>query len=179
MSARLTTGALIVLGVALMVAGGQRWVRYRSAARVVDTFVDAVREGDPATLVSVMHPEVLPLVQHQISEDSQAFRQPCPGLEHRIHHIEFSGARARAQLVIERGGFVAKPTVTLGRNPTGVWKVLEVDGLAIDPRWYDLQQQHARQAGDSLAAQLTEALERRHGVEVRRVSVASPDALPK
>ncbi len=166
---KLVAGALVVAGLSLIVVGVQKWLDNQAAAEVVHAFMNAVKKGDRETALSLLQPQQRALVERRRNDEQDPFRTPEAGVTFRIHHIEISGVHARAQLWIEKEGFVVQPTIHLHRSETGRWKIGVIENLQIDPRWEDLQQERGRATDERLATELGDALKVKPGVTVQRV----------
>ena len=162
---KLTTGALVSVGLLLVAWGIQKWFDNRQAAETVDAFMHAVEQGDRDAALALLDPR-----QRRVAEGKRQIArwEPDPGLEYRIHHIDISGDDASAQLWIEKDGIVVQPTLTLHRSETGQWKI-DVDRI-----WEDLRQARSRKQGEQLANELSETLKGRPGVVIDRVPMTDP-----
>jgi hypothetical protein len=163
---RLTTGALVALGLWLIALGVQRWLDHRQAASIVEQFLHALLEGNRDGVLAHLGPNLREELEARSA--TSAFRVPHPGVQHRIRRIEIAGDRAAAHLWIAREGFVLQPLVRLHRSPTGRWQVAGVENVRIDPLWLDLEAARSRLANEQLAEQLSEALKDRPDVSVER-----------
>lgn len=92
---------------------------------------------------------------------------PVPGVQYRVYDVQMDGYRSLVTILVQKNGFVVKPEFTLHRSSGTRWKITQIDGLEVDPRWHDLQQVRARSQGQRLA----EALKGRPGVIVERDSL--------
>ena len=93
MSGKLTTGALVAVGLLLVALGVQKWFDSRQAAKTVDAFMDAVRQGDRDAALALLDPN-----QRRVAEKTRQTAKwtPDPNLDYRIHHIDISGNEASA-----------------------------------------------------------------------------------
>ena len=92
---------------------------------------------------------------------------PVPGVQYRVYDVQMDVYRSLVTILVQKNGFVVKPEFTLHRSSGTRWKITQIDGLEVDPRWHDLQQVRARSQGQRLA----EALKGRPGVIVERDSL--------
>lgn len=165
---KLAIVALVIAGAGLVVAGGQKWLDGRSAAKTVRQFMTALRDGDRETVWSLLPPKQKKIAQADHEHGRADKWLPHPGVTYRLHSLEISGAECQARLWIEKNGFVVKPTIHLRRSDTGQWKILRVENLKVDPRWKDLLETRGHIAGEELANELADALKNRPGVSVER-----------
>jgi len=142
---------------------------HQDAQTVATEYVRAVMTNNGAYILALTHPDLRNDVKEQFYTGSFS-EQQLPD-EHRIlvHHVkqtgpEYTVARlvksassdslnvtestetnktAKVHLVIEHSGYQLKPDVYLEQVTDGTWYVTFVDGLKVDPRWTDQQNEQA------------------------------------
>jgi hypothetical protein len=165
---RLIAAGLIAVGVGIVALGIRTGVDHHRANQVVRTLMEAVERGDRSTALSVLHPKQRARAELWPANSAADDWSPVPGITWRVHHLALNGDRAIARLWVEKQGYVVEPRIGLRRGTDGSWQVDAIDGLTVDPRWDDAQQELHRAANDRLASELSEALEGRPGVAVIR-----------
>lgn len=167
---------LIGLGLSLIVYGVQSWLDHRAAARVAKTFLQALRDGDRELALSQLSTAQRQAVEDRTDHANSSFWSPEPEMNFRLMQTQIDGDTAFVQYWINKNGFVLKPIFHLRRNETRSWKIVRIENLQIDPRWLDLENERARQAGENLANELAKALKERPGTTVERKSYPVPKA---
>ncbi len=168
---KLTTGVLFASGLWLVAIGIQRWSDNREVAQVVTSFVDAVKRGDKDRILDSLDPRLRALNERGEAEQLKPLIDGKLQFEYQIHHIEISRDRAKAELRINKDGFMIKPVVYLQRSPTTVWKVNALEHIEVDPRWNDLQQARSLTRGEKLAEELGDSLNGIPGASVQRITM--------
>jgi len=176
---RAAIALLVVLGGWLIVVGIQGGIEKRRALRVVDGFLEAVRDGDRDVAYSFLEADRRAEFEARWSNGGSPFGKPTAGFSWRVNALEIKGNDARAQLFIEKDGFVLEPVIHLVRTPTTSWKIRRIDNLRVDPRWEDIQRELSRKDGEATARELQDALRGRKGVTVKRGPIPSREPVEK
>ena len=164
---RLVVAALVAVGLGLVARGIDHRLTARAVGRVADSFIAAVLQGDREAMLSHLTPELRSKVETGGGE-SWTHLVPQLGVRCRLRAVELVGIDAAVPLRLEKDGFRIEPVLHLRRREPGVWQITRIDKIDIDPRWLDLQREHARIENEKLARELTEALKNHPGVTVER-----------
>ena len=168
----LIAGGLLLAGI-----GVQGWFDRNAARDVVFDFMEALKQGNRKSAMAHLGPK-LRAESEQRAKKAKAgpankaiahaeIWAPVPGVQYRVYDVQMDVYRSLVTILVQKNGFVVKPEFTLHRSSGTRWKITQIDGLEVDPRWHDLQQVRARSQGQRLA----EALKGRPGVIVERDSL--------
>ena len=81
------------------------------------------------------------------------------GVDIRVLSVERQADSVAVRLSIAKSGFSLRPTVRLQRSHDGAWRIVEIEGNDVDPRWLRRQEREAREAEESLADELAKKLD--------------------
>lgn len=165
---RILVAGLAVAGGWFVATGLQHWLDERAAARVVEEFLAAVRDGDRDTVLSHLSAARRKTVERRGEEVLAPLAQPTAGFRWRIRELRLDRRQGTVRVEFERDGFLAESAFHLVRAATGSWKIDRVESVRLDPRLEPLRRAADRKAGEQTAEELKRALRGRPGVTVER-----------
>lgn len=170
---------LVIAGLLLIFKGVGKFQLHQDAQTVAVEYVKAVMTNDASYLYVLTHPDLRKNLSANLDHPSFSERQEPDGHRILVHHVletgpEYSVANlkssmaaeteeavklvnhhktAKVRLVIEKDGYQLKPDIYLEQEEDGTWYVTFIEGLEVDPRWTDRQQQEGGNESDVPADQ--------------------------
>ncbi len=129
----------------------QRTWQEQPVRATVETFFQALINGDNEAALNLIEPEVR---QRLPREAWTGHSEPLAETALHIQVVQMYGTGATVVVTIQRGGYELAPTVTLRRQPDGVWRLTQIAGVGTDPRWLLARSRIDEEADDSLFDEL-------------------------
>ena len=168
---KLTITALVVSGIALIIAGTQKWLEKREVTAVVHSLMASLKKGDRQAIRSLLPPDHPELSDRPKGNQNHDIWSPDPDMSYKIHDSWINGNKATVIVRIQKAGFQLRPTIHLVLSETARWKINDIENLQIDPRWYDLLEAQSREEGEQTAQEFEKLLKGKPGIVIERVNV--------
>jgi|GEM_PF-1796047 len=140
LSQRFLIGALVLVGLYLVMLGAQRFYEHYQVKQIALEFVSALETGKEAQIRALLTPEKADLAG-RLKQESQDSTAP---LDCRVLDVIIKGGAAQVRIQIQKEGYAIKPDIHLIKSQTGVWKVDSITQAKVDPLWYDQEDRSFR-----------------------------------
>lgn len=148
----------------------------RAVERTVNVFLAAMIHGDADTLLEQLDGPALEAYFAKSPEKQAEFAAPIPGAVSEIREVQCDYSKARARVLWKVSGFDIWSDLELTKSSTGYWKITNIHQTEMIPSWDQVRKKIAEEHSVKPTYEsLSEKLEGREGVEVRRLSPSELD----